>query len=180
MLAQVSENVFDSATGRSLLIPKGRLIGAYQRAGAYGQQRVQNRVAAAGSFRTLQAWIFRKMPGTDQAGYAGFTDRVNNHYAATFATAALMSLISAGRDGRPNGRIRRGWEVYGAYGYYQPNQWAMAGEPAGSAASAQMGGLGQQIIGNSLNRPPTIEIRPGYQFNVTVTEDLAFPGPYKG
>ncbi len=56
----------------------------------------------------------------------------------------------------------------------------MAGETAGSAASAQMGGLGQQMIGNSLNRPPTIEIRPGYQFNVMVTEDLAFPGPYKG
>jgi type IV secretion system protein VirB10 len=56
----------------------------------------------------------------------------------------------------------------------------MAGEMAGSAGSAQMGALGQQMIGNGLNRPPTIEIRPGYQFNVMVTEDLAFPGPYKG
>ena len=51
---------------------------------------------------------------------------------------------------------------------------------AGSAASAQMGGVGQQMTGNGLNRPPTIEIRPGYQFNVMVTEDLVFPGPYKG
>ena len=56
----------------------------------------------------------------------------------------------------------------------------MAGETAGSAASAQIGGLGQQMMSSSLNRPATIEIRPGYQFNVTVTEDLAFPGPYKG
>ena len=28
-----------------------------------------------------------------------------------------------------------------------------------------------------MNRPPTIEIRPGYQFDVIVTEDLVFPGP---
>jgi len=28
------------------------------------------------------------------------------------------------------------------------------------------------------NVPPTIEIRPGYAFNVMVTHDLVFPGPY--
>ena len=67
--------------------------------------------------------------------------------------------------------------TYGLYGYYQPNQWVMAGEMAGSSAFGQFGGLGQQIIGNGLNRPPTIEIRPGYQFNVMVNQDLGFPGP---
>ena len=65
----------------------------------------------------------------------------------------------------------------GPYGYYQPNQWATAGETAGSAASAQIGALGQQRLSNGMNRPPTIEIRPGYQFDVMVTEDLVFPGP---
>jgi len=50
---------------------------------------------------------------------------------------------------------------------------------AGSAASGQVGSLGQQMMGNGMNRPATIEIRPGYQFNVMVTEDLAFPGAYK-
>jgi type IV secretory pathway VirB10-like protein len=72
-----------------------------------------------------------------------------------------------------------GGGAYGPYGYYQPNQWEMAGEMARSAASAQMGGVGQQMIGNGLNRAPTIEIRPSYQFKVIVTEDLVFPGPYR-
>jgi type IV secretion system protein VirB10 len=55
----------------------------------------------------------------------------------------------------------------------------MASQTAGSVASGQFGTLGQQMMGNGMNRPPTIEIRAGYQFNVMVTEDLLFPGAYK-
>ena len=117
------------------------------------------------------------MPGADQSGYAGFTDQVNNHYLATFGTAAVMSLISAGQMVGQMATFGGGG-TYGPYGYYQPNQWAMAGQTAGSAASGQFGALGQQMMGQGMNRPPTIEIRPGYQFNVMVTEDLVFPGPY--
>ena len=52
-----------------------------------------------------------------------------------------------------------GGGTYGPYGYYQPNQWAMASQTAGSAAVGQFGALGQQMMGQGLNRPPTIEIR---------------------
>jgi type IV secretion system protein TrbI len=38
--------------------------------------------------------------------------------------------------------------------------------------------FGLRFLGNGMNRPPTIEIRPGYQFNVMVTQDLVFLGPY--
>src|SRR6516225_6334283 len=118
-----------------------------------------------------------QMPGGDQSGYAGFTDQVNNHYLATFGTAAVMSLISAGQMVGQMAALG-GSGAYGPYGYYQPNQWAMAGEMTGSAASGQVGSVGQEVMGNGLNRPPTIEIRPGYQFNVMVTQDLVFPAPY--
>src|SRR6266851_1113220 len=97
VLAQVSENVFDSATGKSLLIPQGsRLVGAYRNASAWGQQRVQiawQRLI----FPNTASMDLPQMPGTDQGGYAGFADQVNNHYLATFGTAAVMSLISAGQ-----------------------------------------------------------------------------------
>ena len=178
VLAQVSENVFDSATGKSLLIPQGsRLIGAYRNASAWGQQRVQiawQRLI----FPNTASMDLPQMPGTDQGGYAGFADQVNNHYLATFGTAAVMSLISAGQMVGQMATFGGGG-TYGGYGYYQPNQWAMAGETAGSGASGQLGGVGQQMIGSGMNRPPTIEIRPGYQFEVMVTEDLVFPGPFK-
>jgi type IV secretory pathway VirB10-like protein len=177
ILAQVSESVLDSATGKYLLVPQGsRLIGVYQNAATYGQQRVQiawQRLI----FPNTSSMDLPQMPGTDQGGYAGFSDQVNNHYLATFGTAAVTSLISAGQMVGQTAAFGGGG-VYGPYGYYQPNQWAMAGETAGSAASGQFGALGQQMIGNGMNRPPTMEIRPGYQFNVMVTQDLVFPGPY--
>ena len=178
ILAQVSENVLDSATGEYLLIPQGsRLIGAYRNASTYGQERVQiawQRLI----FPNTASMDLPQMPGADQSGFAGFTDQVNNHYLGTFGTAALMSLISAGQMVGQMATFGGG-AGYGAYGYYQPNQWAMASEMAGSAASGQLGSLGQQMMGNGMNRPATIEIRPGYQFNVMVTEDLGFPGAYK-
>jgi len=178
ILAQVSQSVFDSATGRTLLIPQGsRLIGAYSNASTYGQQRV--RIAWQRLiFPNTASMDLPQMPGADQSGFAGFTDQVNNHYLSTFGTAAVMSLISAGQMVGQMATFGGG-AGYGAYGYYQPNQWAMSGEMAGSAASGQVGSLGQQMMGNGMNRPATIEIRPGYQFNVMVTEDLAFPGAYK-
>src|SRR5229473_2961875 len=178
VLAQVSQSVFDSATGKSLLIPQGsRLIGAYRNALAWGQQRVQiawQRLI----FPNTASMDLPQMPGTDQGGYAGFADQVNNHYLASFGTAAVISLIGAGQMVGQMATFGGGG-TYGGYGYYQPNQWAMAGETAGSGASGQLGGVGQQMAAQGMNRPPTIEIRPGYQFDVMVTEDLVFPGPFK-
>ena len=179
ILAQVSQNVFDSATGKYLLVPQGsRLIGIYQNASTYGQQRVEiawQRLI----FPNTSSMNLPQMPGADQGGYAGFTDEVNNHYMRTFGTAALMSLISAGQMVGQMATFGGGG-TYGPYGYSQPNQWAMASQTAGSAASGQFGSVGQQMIGQGMNRPPTIEIRPGYQFNMMVTEDLVFPAAYKG
>jgi type IV secretion system protein TrbI len=176
ILARVRQNVVDSAIGKYVLILQGsRLIGAYQNASAYRQQRVQiawQRLI----FPNTSSMNLSPMPGTGQSGYAGFLDQIINHYLAPFETAALMSQISASQTVGLMAAFG-GSGTYGLYGYYQPNQ-TMAGEMAGSSASGQFGGLGQQTIGNGLNRPPTTEIRPGYQFNAMVTQDLVFPGQY--
>jgi type IV secretion system protein VirB10 len=118
------------------------------------------------------------MPGADQGGYGGFADEVKHHYLGTFGAAAVISLISAGQMVGQMATFGGG-AGYGPYGYYQPNQWAMAGGMAGSAAAGQFGGVGQQMTGQGMNRPPTLEIRPGYRFNLMVTEDLTFPAAYR-
>jgi type IV secretion system protein VirB10 len=177
ILAQVSQNVYDTASGRSLLIPQGsRLIGSYHSSANYGQSRVQiswDRLI----FPNTSSMDIPSMPGTDQAGYAGFRDEVNNHYTRTFGTAALMSLISAGQAVGQMAAFGGG--TYGPLGYQQ-NQWAMAPQMAGSSASSQFGSVGQRAIEQGMSTGPTLEIRPGYEFNVMVTEDLVLPGPYKG
>ena len=96
IIAQVSQNVFDSVTGKHLLLPQGaKLFGVYDSRVIYGQERVLvawNRVVFPdGSSITLGA-----MPGSDMAGNAGYTDEVNNHYFRIFGSAVLMSLMSGG------------------------------------------------------------------------------------
>jgi type IV secretory pathway VirB10-like protein len=107
ILAQVRENVFDTATGRWVLIPQGsKLIGSYKTDAAYGQERVQigwKRLI----FPNASSMDIPQMPGADDAGYAGFSDEVNNHYLKIFGTAALLSVISAGQMVGPDGSVRR-------------------------------------------------------------------------
>jgi type IV secretory pathway VirB10-like protein len=174
ILAQVSLNVFDSRSGQRLLIPQGtRLIGISSSVGGYGSQRLQiawQRLI----FPDTSSMSLSQMPAADMAGYGGLSDRVDNHLLATFGTAALVSIISAGQQ---VGQMVAGGSAYGTYG--QPNQWALASQEAGAGASSQFGAVGQQSVSRGMNRPPTIEIRPGYEFNVMVTADLTFPGPYQ-
>lgn len=178
IVAQVRERVFDTATGRYLLIPQGtKLLGSYQNASAYGQQRVQiawQRLI----FPDASSLDIAGMPGADQSGYTGFSDQVDNHYLRTFGTALLMSTISAGQT---VGQIASfGSGTYSPYGYAPPSQWAMSAEAAGAGTSGQLGQVGQQSLQLGMNRSPTLTIRPGFEFNVIVTQDLVLAGPYKG
>jgi type IV secretory pathway VirB10-like protein len=96
IMAQVAQNVYDTPTGKHLLIPQGsRLVGSYSSDVAYGQARVlvawQRIVFPDGKAMDIGA-----MPGADSAGYAGFNDQVNNHYLRLFGSAFLMSGVTAG------------------------------------------------------------------------------------
>jgi type IV secretion system protein VirB10 len=181
ILAQVRENVFDSASGRWVLIPQGsKIIGSYKTDAAYGQQRAQiewKRLV----FPNSASMDIPDMPGADQAGYAGFSDQVNNHYLKTFGTAALISVISAGQMVGQLGAFGGGTGYAGpyGYGYSTPNQMALLSQTGGAAASQQLGEVAQSSLQRGMNIPPTLEIRPGYQFNVMVTNDLVLPRPYR-
>lgn len=164
IIAQVSQNVFDTATGRQLLIPQGaKLFGVYDSRVIYGQERVLvawNRLMFPdGSAVTLGA-----MPGSDMAGNAGYTDKVNNHYLRIFGSAILMSMITGGMS-------------------YSMDSLDSGGDSDNPTLQNEMGAaLGQatlQLLQKNLNIKPTLEIRPGYQFNVIVTKDIVFQQPYK-
>ena len=169
IIAQVSQNVFDSATGNHLLLPQGaKLFGVYDSRVIYGQERVLvawNRVVFPdGSAITLGA-----MPGSDKSGYAGYSDQVDNHYFRIFGSAVLMSLMSGGMAYTMDSLDTSNSES---------DKPTLQNE-MGSALAAQLGQATLQLLQKNLNIKPTLEIRPGYQFNVIVTKDLVFERPYR-
>ena len=167
IIAQVSQNVFDTATGRQLLIPQGaKLFGVYDSRVIYGQERVLvawNRLMFPdGSAVTLGA-----MPGSDMAGNAGYTDKVNNHYLRIFGSAILMSMITGGMSYSMDSLDSGG-----------DSDNPTLQDEMGAALASQLGQATLQLLQKNLNIKPTLEIRPGYQFNVIVTKDVVFERPY--
>jgi type IV secretion system protein VirB10 len=167
IVAQVAQNVYDTPTGKYLLLPQGsRLVGSYSSDVAYGQARVlvawQRIVFPDGKAMDIGA-----MPGADGAGHAGFSDEANNHYFRLFGSALLMSAVTAGIT----------------YSQRQ-NDNSFTNAPSASSALSealgqQLGQVTAQLIAKNLNVSPTLEIRPGYRFNVIVVKDLTFSKPYK-
>lgn len=167
--AQVTQNVYDSAWGRHLLIPQGsKLVGVYDSRVAYGQSRVLvawNRVVFPdGSSITLGA-----MPGTDQSGYAGYNDKVNNHYLRIFGSAILMSLISGGMS----------YAVDSLDSSSGDSDTPSMQQEMGTALASQLGQASLRLLEKNISIAPTLEIRPGYAFNVVITKDLVFERPYR-
>jgi type IV secretion system protein TrbI len=160
--AQVTENVYDSPTGQSLLIPQGaRLIGQYDAQVAFGQSRallVWNRLIMPNG----RSIVLERQPGADAEGYAGLEDEVDNHWGMLFKAAILSTVLSVGSEA------------------------GMSGNSSGSLAAAIQQGMsqsvnqtGQQVVSRSLSIQPTITIRPGFPVRVMVTKDLVLE-PYQG
>lgn len=169
IMAQVSQNVYDTPTGKYKLIPQGsRLVGRYSNDVAYGQARLlvawQRIVFPDGKAMDIEA-----MPGADSAGYAGFNDKVNNHYFRLFASAFLMSGVTAGVTLSQQPQQNTGGP------YPAPN----ANSAMSQALGQQLGQVTAQLIAKNMNIAPTLEIRPGYRFNVIVIKDMTFSKPYQ-
>jgi type IV secretion system protein TrbI len=158
VIGQVSENVYDTATGRYLLVPQGsRLIGSYDNVVAHGQTRVGviwNRII----YPDTESIDLGSMEGADQGGYAGFHDQVDTHFWSKIGNALLISIASAGVQ------LSQPQAVNGQN--YNSQQIAAA------ALGQQFGELGQEYARAGLAIPNTLEIRPGYRFVVMVNKDM--------
>jgi type IV secretion system protein VirB10 len=159
----VSQNVYDTVTGRHLLIPQGtKAIGTYDSRIAYGQSRVL--VVWTRLLRPDGSWVsLEGMPGTDLSGYAGLTGPVNNHYLRLMSGVVLGSIIGAGAQ----------------VGAGANNQNPSFSELAVQGAAQNINQAGQQITRKNLQIQPTIEVRPGSRLNIFATKDLILP-PYRG
>lgn len=165
VVAHVRENVYDSATGRYLLIPQGaRLIGRYDSHISFGQNSLEvvwtRLIYPTGESRDLAG-----MAGQDVQGQSGFRDRVDNHFKRLIAFALLTSGFSTGIQLSQN-------QNPAGFGY--PTNSQIVTQSLGQ----QLGELGIGVFQRNLNRQPTIIARVGYRFNVRVDRDIVFDQPY--
>jgi type IV secretion system protein TrbI len=161
----VRENVYDSATGRYILLPAGStLVGIYNSHVGYGQsalQAVWRRVIFPdGSSLSLGGF-----EGDDSTGAAGFRDQVNSHWGRILSGALLTSLFAAGIE------LSQGTNS-------SVLQSQSVGQQVGQAVGQQVGQLGTEVTRRNLNVQPTLVVRPGYRFFVRVEKDILFSGPY--
>ncbi len=159
--AQVTENIYDSPTGKILLIPQGtRVVGQYDAGVGFGQRRVLlvwNRLI----FPNGRSIVLERQPGADAEGYAGLEDGVDYHWGELFKAAALSTLLSVGAEAGTS---------------QNENSLVQALRQGASNSVSQ---TGQQIVQRQLNIAPTLTIRPGFPVRVIVTRDLVLE-PYGG
>ncbi|WP_287002809.1 TrbI/VirB10 family protein [Sphingobium sp.] len=151
--AQVTENIYDSPTGRILLIPQGtRVVGEYDNGVGFGQRRillVWNRLI----FPNGRSIVLERQPGADTQGYAGLEDGVDYHWWGLAKAAALSTLLGIGTElaTDDNDRLVRALR---------------------DGSQDTINQAGQQIVQRQLQIAPTLTIRPGFPVRVIVTRDL--------
>ncbi|HJU27079.1 MAG TPA: TrbI/VirB10 family protein [Rhodanobacteraceae bacterium] len=163
IIAEVTQPVYDSATGRYLLIPQGsRLIGRYDSQVAFGQRRVLL-VWTRLVLPDTSSIALDKLPGIDPAGYAGLEDEVDWHWGRTLSGAALSTLLGVSSElavsnqGNVNGNT----------------VLALRDSAQGTANQ-----VGQEITRRNLSIQPTLTVRPGFTVEVMVNKDLVLR-PYQ-
>lgn len=158
--AQVTERVYDSATGRILLIPQGaRLVGSYDSVVAFGQSRAlvvwQRIILPDGSSLAID-----NVPATDSSGYAGLADKVDFHTWSLIKGVAISTLLGVGTSLSFGG----GSDLVQAIRESTQQNAARAGE---------------QLTSKNLQVQPTITIRPGLPVRLVVHKDLVL-APWRG
>jgi type IV secretion system protein TrbI len=151
--AQVTQNIYDSLTGRILLIPQGaRLIGEYDADIAFGQNRVLlawNRLILPDG----RSIVLERQPASDPRGFAGLQDGTDYHWGGILRAALVSTLLGVGSelgtgsDDNLARAIRRG-------------------------SQDSIDRAGEQIVSRELNVRPTLTIRPGFPVRVLVTRDI--------
>jgi type IV secretory pathway VirB10-like protein len=157
VVAQVTEDVYDTVTGRFLLIPQGtRLIGKYDSHIAYGQERLlliwTRLVMPDGSSIVLD-----NLPATDTEGYAGLEDGVDYHTWRLLKGVVLSSLLGISSELAANNGT-------------QSNSRIIVGlrDSVNNTANE----AGQRIVSKDLALQPTLTVRPGYPVRVLVNRDI--------
>lgn len=163
LTARVSTNVYDTATGRHLLVPQGSTILGNDQSQQllYGNERLPT-ISLTLALPDGRSVDLGKAPITDQQGVAGLTGEVNNHWLRLFGAVFIGGALRGGT---------------------QALQIALADTAgAGQVAAGYSGVLNQAAsprIGRALDTRPTITIDAGQLCNVILVKPLILPAMWQ-
>jgi type IV secretory pathway VirB10-like protein len=160
VIAQVTENVFDSTAGRHLLVPQGsRLIGKYDNVIAFGQERAlvvwQRIIMPDGT-----SVVIDNLPATDTSGYAGLAGDVDFHTWKLLKGVALATVLGVGSElalGSSNNDLIKALQ---------------------QSTQSTTNRAGQRLVERYLNVQPTLTVAPGWPLRVIVHKDIVLQ-PYR-
>ncbi len=158
VIAQITENVYDTPTGQHLLLPQGtRFLGRYDSDIDDGQSRalvVWNRLIRPDG----SSLVIESLPSVDLSGQAGLRDKVDRHTGSVFKAAILSSVLSIASE----------------LGTDEEDELAEAIRSGGQRTINQ---TGQRVVTRAISRKPTLKVRPGWRLGVIVNRDLVL-SPY--
>ncbi len=160
MMAHITEPVYDTVTGRYLLIPQGsKLIGTYDSRITFAQKRAliawQRILLPNGS-----SVVIDNLPASDPSGYSGLSDKIDTHTWQLVKGIALSTLLSVGTEltfGRNESELVKAMR---------------------QATQSTVEKAGDTIIRQHLDIQPTLTIRPGWPLRILVAKDIILT-PYK-
>jgi type IV secretory pathway VirB10-like protein len=168
LVAEVHQDVYDSPTHKFVLIPAGSLLaGQYNSSVSYGQGRVQVVWTYLrfpdGSFINLDKFVSHAADGA-----TGLKDQTDNHLKRLVGGVLLSSVFAAGIQISQNHSGTNSTLAYPS-----------TSQIASSAIGQQAGRVGEELTSRNLNVQPTLKIRPGEIFYVSVQKSMVLPGPYQ-
>lgn len=153
VIAQVTENVYDTPTGQYLLLPQGtRLLGRYDSNIDDGQSRaliIWNRLIRPDG----SSLVIDDLPGVDVSGQSGLRDQVDRHTGSLFVAALLSSVLSVASE-------------------LGTDEKDILSEAIRDGGQRTINQAGQSVVTRALSRKPTLRIRPGWRLGVIVNRDL--------
>jgi type IV secretion system protein VirB10 len=161
--ARVTTNVYDTATGRHLLVPQGSTILAKDQSSrlVYGDERL-NTVSVTLALPNGQSVDLGEAPVTDEQGVAGLTGEVNSHFGRLLAAVLIQGVLKGGATVVTTAAT----EAAGA--------GQVASGVAGVGAQT-----GTQITGPLLNTRPTILVASGQLCNLLLIKPLTLPAQWE-
>jgi len=165
VIAQVTQSIYDSASGHTLLIPQGaKLIGDYKSSSRYGQSRVaiqwSRLIMPDGAERALDE------AAVSSSGAAGISGDVDSHWGDVFGAAALGTLINVGVATTEDPQI--------TFSGISPVSRDPVDQAIQDGVQRTASTVTNRVVDRGLAIPPTIRVQAGTRISVIVTRRSTF------